>query len=559
MAAALGTLDRALAAVRANDLRAALVDLLAAWRASLDVRIADAIDALSPLAAAEVRAPTDDAEWTRAASQRDPVMRHWLIVTLADVDGRGALVARARRLASDAPDDPRVASALCDLVAAPRVRVPESRSDTSWQQLFALLAHLRDPRVVDRARAFPEAWLRAGLRRGDHHVLSGHLAAAMPAIAAAHDAMVDDEDTGERAADPRARDALVADLAGELADIPASAATAFELGLLSAVYGAPADDAPRQVYADWLLDRGDPRGEFIALQLADRDPDRQRALIAAHGSRWLSPFGRSVLGRGARFARGFPDTLAATAIDNNRAWSTVRVAIGAVPEGDDWHLASLRELRYVRGPHIHQLAMLARPLPVTDVDWMTPFRGDVIADDDRAAFGAIVVLPELQSLVVRAVWPQAVVPEELAWLWTARWARALADVTLRVPIARLAMWHDAFSPTRLARVTLWGTSDSNGDLRGGIGYGFCAALSRDATGALSRLAMTWPTIPSDNPEYGAEAMAGLASLQRGQLTALTIAVPPTRFRTAGLQLRGELARLADRLDVELSLSLGIGN
>ena len=40
-----------------------------------------------------------------------------------------------------------------------------------------------------------------------------------------------------------------------------------ETELLAEIYAAPDDDAPRLVYADWLQERGDPRGEFIALQL----------------------------------------------------------------------------------------------------------------------------------------------------------------------------------------------------------------------------------------------------------------------------------------------------
>ena len=41
-----------------------------------------------------------------------------------------------------------------------------------------------------------------------------------------------------------------------------------EEDLLAAVYEDPASDAPRAVYADWLLDQGHPLGEFIQLQLA---------------------------------------------------------------------------------------------------------------------------------------------------------------------------------------------------------------------------------------------------------------------------------------------------
>jgi uncharacterized protein (TIGR02996 family) len=38
-------------------------------------------------------------------------------------------------------------------------------------------------------------------------------------------------------------------------------------GFLAAVLADPADDVPRMAYADWLTERGDPRGEFVAVQL----------------------------------------------------------------------------------------------------------------------------------------------------------------------------------------------------------------------------------------------------------------------------------------------------
>src|SRR4051812_6593207 len=37
----------------------------------------------------------------------------------------------------------------------------------------------------------------------------------------------------------------------------------------SAVAAAPDDDLPRLIYADWLDERGDVRGEFIRLQIAE--------------------------------------------------------------------------------------------------------------------------------------------------------------------------------------------------------------------------------------------------------------------------------------------------
>jgi len=67
--------------------------------------------------------------------------------------------------------------------------------------------------------------------------------------------------------------------------------------LLDKILAAPDDDAPRLVWADWLTERGDPRGELIHVQcaLAAGRSDgetraallaRERALLTEHG-RWL--------------------------------------------------------------------------------------------------------------------------------------------------------------------------------------------------------------------------------------------------------------------------------
>jgi uncharacterized protein (TIGR02996 family) len=55
---------------------------------------------------------------------------------------------------------------------------------------------------------------------------------------------------------------------------------------IDAIYDAPGDLALRSVFADELQEKGDPRGEFIALQIANADPPKQRALIAKHGAKW---------------------------------------------------------------------------------------------------------------------------------------------------------------------------------------------------------------------------------------------------------------------------------
>jgi len=54
-----------------------------------------------------------------------------------------------------------------------------------------------------------------------------------------------------------------------------------EAGLLASIYASPADDGPRLVYADWLLERGKPLGKFIQAQLQRDDATAQAHLASA--------------------------------------------------------------------------------------------------------------------------------------------------------------------------------------------------------------------------------------------------------------------------------------
>ncbi len=93
--------------------------------------------------------------------------------------------------------------------------------------------------------------------------------------------------------------------------------------LLEQICANPEDDAPRLVYADLLVERGDPRGELIQIQceLAAWQGERterhaalharERELLAAHLDEWQAP----TLQYGIRthLERGFPHTLYVTA------------------------------------------------------------------------------------------------------------------------------------------------------------------------------------------------------------------------------------------------------
>jgi uncharacterized protein (TIGR02996 family) len=97
------------------------------------------------------------------------------------------------------------------------------------------------------------------------------------------------------------------------------------------------DDTPRLIYADWLLDRGDPtsaaRGEFIHIQCTrarwPEGPDepaelkaREQQLLEAHRREWGSPFQR--LGcRCWEYRRGFVEGVGIPASDFISAAATL--------------------------------------------------------------------------------------------------------------------------------------------------------------------------------------------------------------------------------------------
>jgi uncharacterized protein (TIGR02996 family) len=85
-------------------------------------------------------------------------------------------------------------------------------------------------------------------------------------------------------------------------------------GFVKAIIEEPDDDALRLIYADWLEERGDPRGAFIRAQcrLATLEPDaperttleeEESDLLKRHQDEWAAPF-RGVVNEWA-FVRGF--------------------------------------------------------------------------------------------------------------------------------------------------------------------------------------------------------------------------------------------------------------
>ena len=144
--------------------------------------------------------------------------------------------------------------------------------------------------------------------------------------------------------------------------------------LLAAIHAAPDDDEARRVYADALIERGDPRGELIVLQLrraagdaSERENELERALLKRYASGWLGPIAHLVDASGGlssawarsrtRFERGFLAT-------------AFLKLMTSPPLADDpiWH--TCEELRGYLRPHLDMLVKLPlralRRLRVTD-------------------------------------------------------------------------------------------------------------------------------------------------------------------------------------------------
>jgi uncharacterized protein (TIGR02996 family) len=278
---------------------------------------------------------------------------------------------------------------------------------------------------------------------------------------------------------------------------PGDDAAAEEAALLAAIYAAPDADEPRMIYADWIEQRGSPRGEFIALQLAKTritptpaQAGRERALVHTFGVEWKAPLVR------AEFSRGF----IAVSDDDDLLGRDPRLATlirsNSVPESDDTHVPVLRWIDKADDAQIDRLASLAKPLAVEHLGWSPSFfvDGQPHLDAPLHAFARIRVLPQLRSLVIHAgpMWTWSnlrLVPiPELVQLLAAPCMRSLRMLEVRYPVGEVVALVAATSPTSLSTVTITAMGDRE------IGK---LVFERDSRGALGKLAISFPPRPFD--------------------------------------------------------------
>lgn len=172
------------------------------------------------------------------------------------------------------------------------------------------------------------------------------------------------------------------------------------------VYAHPHDDGRRAVLADALTEAGDPRGEFIGLQLArapEKHARRLSELLRSHGRAWLSPLAPFIVvppsGLLPIFSRGFPANVRVDwrqtpeIFGRTEAWGTVET-LTVSPGFAFEHHPHLTGLRRLRGPRDAgttpipplEAALVAADAPLARLPFTAVAELGVIASwSDRAA------------------------------------------------------------------------------------------------------------------------------------------------------------------------------
>jgi uncharacterized protein (TIGR02996 family) len=355
-------LDSILRSLRAGAGAQALEDLLLAWRSSRDPRVGDAIVRLGARqqgdlsrALRELRGEDLDRAWvdlirTAPAEELTPL----LVGLAAHLETARLTWPLVERLGEREPD-PRIARVACRALG--RWDTLRHTSAKLAQKLWVCVERHGDPRDAEALDAMTlppalEGRRQRLVRRLRERCLSGTLS-----------------DEGG-AALQQAIDLPEVSLARTRAPRASSAAELLEL-----VHQDPDDDAARLVYADFLLEQGDPLGEFVHLQFRQRGPglspqaqQRMEGLQRKHQRDWLRPLWPALVAGGRLrveppvFERGFlvgawvaPPPHPLSGLWQRPEWATVRWLKGKPVLG-----ASMRALEEVTSS---AELRLADPLP----------------------------------------------------------------------------------------------------------------------------------------------------------------------------------------------------
>jgi uncharacterized protein (TIGR02996 family) len=379
-----------------GDNEAALEELIKVWRRARHPRLADLIDRLGERAM--LQAPLENPILART---KRTTLEHWLAAAAAPSPtlighllelfplGRAKTTAQQLAAMEGWPDDPRVAGALGALLHRPPPEVRNEAGQTFWDDLLDRVERLGDARALSVMRE-EDSLLVQTMTEPKSLRLDPDLEQAIadsPDLQAFFQAAqvqgqrlrrrlrerVQAAETRLEAAAPRLSATMERQVAALEQKLVTPRDDSRQEQLLAAVYEHPEDDTARLVYADLLAEQGDPRGEFIALQLQPNATlaQRRRAneLLRIHGRRWVGALDQVLQPSKRKFARGFPwfgrilsDQGAIDQTVGDPRWSTLEVLefddyghLDVVPLLTHPTMRALREVHGLRGESVLSL------------------------------------------------------------------------------------------------------------------------------------------------------------------------------------------------------------
>jgi len=343
----LASLNGALVALGEEDAVRAVRHLIAAWRGTRAPRIAELVDAAHGRMQAQLapREPVGEggsraahAAWLEVAAAGDVADFDRLIASLPTGNSRLA----AERLDALDDGDPRLQRVLVAMIEAPPFTASTTRP--FWRALVAKLEAIGDVRAIAPLEELSQRYIEV-IPTVVGELLQPKLGKLARALAARPvPALTRDEEAACAALEARLSDERAH--AGAR-DAQARAGKRTHADFLRAVWEAPDDDGVREVYADWLLERGEPRGELIQIQFARArglcaaaQAAREADLLRLHHDAFTD--GLAAVVSAGRWERGF---LAAAMVWRNKsavpkltghpAWATVtRLSVSGTPDDE---------------------------------------------------------------------------------------------------------------------------------------------------------------------------------------------------------------------------------
>lgn len=433
------SIDKIVNALEASDPVAAVEPLLKEWRKNPNRLAAELLSQVSAQATEQrgrVEGSTREARgaaWDKLEKQKHPAD----VGALLEVLGTFPLEDARKRLTTleERGDDPRIDLALADLMARPPQGWRGAGSLRFWSHALHVFGQHQDTRVRDRLPALEQQWQAD---RGN--AIGRYLSALLPGL-------VKDSKQWSDGALPEADARRLAPFLARPVKRDVS---------LESVFAKPSDLAVRQVLADALVEAGDPRGEFINLQLSAKliapQRTRQAALLKQHGRDWLGPLDKVIHQSGLRFERGFP--VAATAGSKSSSMRTREQECSATIGRPEWSTFEELDLEPWTGPRgalvCHEVMRSLRVLRGASPDvFRSPrhlaledvsFRGHDSPEDVKVVFSSKRT-PKLRRL---RIWPYTGGEENDAAAWAPLWQTPvmlqLEELTVNSPNRSANEW-----------------------------------------------------------------------------------------------------------------------